>query len=126
MPDTAVVRLIPFVHVTDVARSVSFYEQLGFAVQGTYHPGEVLEWASLKSADAEIMLARAHHPLHSERQGVLFYVYTPDLDGLRDHLLANGVVAGAIVDGTPGPEREMGLSDPDGYCVMVAAAGAHS
>jgi hypothetical protein len=32
----------------------------------------------------------------------------------------NGVAVGEIVDGSPGPAREMSLADPDGWCSMVA------
>jgi len=46
--------------------------------------------------------------------------YAEDLDALRSHLSENGINAGAIVDGTPGPKREMTLIDPDGYCLMIA------
>jgi hypothetical protein len=35
-------------------------------------------------------------------------------------MLANGVDAGEIVDGTPGPRQEMRVDDPDGYCLMIA------
>jgi hypothetical protein len=31
-----------------------------------------------------------------------------------------GVAVGEIVDGSPGPAQEMGLADPDGYCLMIA------
>jgi hypothetical protein len=51
---------------------------------------------------------------------VLFYLYALDLVGLRDHLVARGLTPGEIVDGRPGPRREMRVTDPDGYCLMVA------
>jgi hypothetical protein len=35
-------------------------------------------------------------------------------------LVANGVEAGEIHDGSPGPEREMRVTDPDGWCLMIA------
>jgi hypothetical protein len=79
-----------------------------------------LDWAALENGDAQIMLAHATAPIDPSQQAVLFYPYSPDLAALRDHLAANGVHAGPIRDGTPGPRQEMGLSDPDGYCLMVA------
>jgi hypothetical protein len=66
------------------------------------------------------MLVRAGGPVELGRPMLRFYLYSDDLDALRGHLLANGVEAGAIVDGTPGPRREMTVIDPDGYCLMVA------
>lgn len=53
-------------------------------------------------------------------QGVSFYLYARDLAALREQLLAEGIDAGEIVDGTPGPRQEMKLTDPDGYALMVA------
>jgi hypothetical protein len=65
-------------------------------------------------------LAKAQAPIERARQAVLFYLYTNDLAALRDRLVADGVQVGEIRDGTPGPSKEMGLADPDGYCLMVA------
>jgi len=112
--------LIPFVHVTDVARSVAFYELLGFELKDTYEHDGRLDWAALESRDAQLMLAHASAPIERDKQGVLFYLYADDLAALREHLLAKGVTVGEIRDGSPGPAREMGLADPDGWCLMVA------
>jgi hypothetical protein len=59
-------------------------------------------------------------PIDPQAQGVLFYLYARDLVGLRDHLVVHGVTAGEIVDGSPGPKREMRITDPDANCLMVA------
>jgi predicted enzyme related to lactoylglutathione lyase len=112
--------LIPFVRVADVDRSIAFYALLGFEVTETFRPRGCLQWAALESAGAQLMLARESAAIDPEQQRVLFYLYAEDLDALRERLLAGGVEAGAIVDGSPGPAREMRLSDPDGYCLMVA------
>lgn len=112
--------LIPFVHVADVARSIAFYELLGFELKDTYEHDGRLDWAALESGDAQLMLARASAPIERDRQAVLFYLYADDLAPLRDRLLVNGIPVRAIVDGSPGPAREMGLADPDGWCLMVA------
>jgi catechol 2,3-dioxygenase-like lactoylglutathione lyase family enzyme len=112
--------LIPFVHVTDVARSIAFYELLGFELKDTYEHDGRLDWAALESRDAQLMLAHASAPIERDKQAVLFYLYADDLAALREHLLAKGVTVGEIRDGSPGPAREMGLADPDGWCLMVA------
>jgi hypothetical protein len=39
---------------------------------------------------------------------------------LREQLLATGIEAGEISDGTPGPREELQLTDPDGYTLKVA------
>lgn len=112
--------LIPFVHVSDLRRSIAFYELLGFEVGDSYEADGELHWAALQHAHARIMLALASAPIESDQQAILFYLYAKDLDGLRDHLLAHSLPVGPIRDGSPGPEREMGISDPDGYCLMIA------
>jgi ketosteroid isomerase-like protein/predicted enzyme related to lactoylglutathione lyase len=112
--------LIPFVDVADVARSIAFYELLGFAATDTHRVDRHLDWAALRSAGAELMLARAGEPIHPGLQGVLLYLYAHDLRALQQHLRAHGARVGAICDGSPGPSREMRLRDPDGYVLMVA------
>src|SRR6201746_1400393 len=43
-PAKRVRRLVPFVHVEDVALSVAFYHHLGFAVESVYHYRERPVW----------------------------------------------------------------------------------
>jgi catechol 2,3-dioxygenase-like lactoylglutathione lyase family enzyme len=112
--------LIPFIQVADVKRSIEFYELLGFALTDTYlHEGK-LDFAALQSGSARTMLVRAAGSVDPRQQKIRFYLYTEDLDSLRSHLGERGVAAGPIVDGTPGPRREMTVRDPDGYCLMIA------
>ena len=66
------------------------------------------------------MLARADEPVVARAQAVLFYLFSRDLFGLRERLIAAGIEAGEIVDGRPGPTAEMRIEDPDGYVLMVA------
>jgi ketosteroid isomerase-like protein/catechol 2,3-dioxygenase-like lactoylglutathione lyase family enzyme len=113
--------LVPFVHVADVSASIAFYEQLGFHVTGT-HPTATPEpdWASLDADQAQLMLARADAPVLAREQAVLFYLFSRDLFGLRERLMAAGIDAGEITDGRPGPNAELRLEDPDGYVLIVA------
>jgi catechol 2,3-dioxygenase-like lactoylglutathione lyase family enzyme len=120
VPAAPVLDLIAFVHVADVARSIAFYELLGFAAGDTHGPDDRPDWAALRSAGARLMLARAAEPVDPARQGVLFYLYARDLAGLQRHLRGHGVRVGAICDGNPGPRREMPVRDPDGYVLMIA------
>jgi hypothetical protein len=77
-------------------------------------------WAALRSEGAELMVSTDGDPIDPGGQGVLFYLYSPNLAALREQLLADGIDAGEIVDGTPGPRQELRLADPDGYVLMVA------
>ena len=118
-PAQRVSRLIPFVHVTDVERSVAWYRHLGFVVTEVFTPAGRLNWANLVSGDAELMLQRAFSRV-PDPGAIVLWLYSHDLGALREQLVAAGVSAGAIVDGTPGPRQQMELTDPDGYTVMVA------
>jgi ketosteroid isomerase-like protein/catechol 2,3-dioxygenase-like lactoylglutathione lyase family enzyme len=113
--------LIPFLHVADVTASIAFYEHLGFRVTAT-HPTTTSapDWASLEADQAQLMLARADEPIVARSQGVLFYLFSRDLFGLRERLIAANIDAGEITDGRPGPNAEMRLRDPDGYVLIVA------
>jgi catechol 2,3-dioxygenase-like lactoylglutathione lyase family enzyme len=119
-PAVPVDDLIPFVYVHDVARSIAFYELLGFEVGDTYGPEDRLDWAALHSQDAKIMVARAEAPTDARDYGVRFYLYSDDLQTLQTHLRAHGEQAGAIRDGAPGPSAQMRVADPDGYVLMIA------
>src|ERR1700756_975628 len=119
-PKQRVSGLIPFVHVEDVERSIAFYYRLGFIVASVYKYRGTPVWAELRSEGAALMISTEAFSANPAGQGVLFYLYSDSLAALREQLLADGIHAGEIVDGTPGPPQEMRLTDPDGYVLMVA------
>jgi lactoylglutathione lyase len=124
--DETVVDLVPFVYVTDVARSISFYEALGFRVIKRYELAGRLEFAGLEATWAsKLMLARVDEVperADPEETGPGFlYLYTPDLDAFRERLRRSGIEPGEIEDGPgPGPNRQLCVRDPDGHGHMVA------
>src|SRR5258706_11959420 len=85
----------PMLHVAEIENSIRFYQLLGFAVIDT-DGCKPLGWARLHCESGSIMFLRAEKPLDPSKQGFLFYLYTPDLTGLREHLLANSVKVPAI------------------------------
>lgn len=66
------------------------------------------------------MFLRAEHPVDPAVQGVMLYMYSPDLLALHAELQRSGVAPPPI--SYPGymPSGEMQLRDPDGYSVIVA------
>ena len=124
MKDT-IVDLVPFILVTDVERSITFYEALGFGVIKRFEPKGKLEFAGLEAtSSAKIMLARVdaipERDPDAQSPGFL-YLYTNDLDAFRERLIASGVDPGEIEDGPgPGPKRQLCVRDPDGHDHMVA------
>ena len=113
-------RLIAMAHVADVRRSADFYSLLGFLVVGTFkNDAGVLCWVHLESGSAHLMLAKADAPILAEQQAVLFYLYSDDLTGLREHLLASGVAVAGITYPFYMPKGEFRLADPDGYVLLI-------
>jgi hypothetical protein len=112
----------PLLHVAEIERSIRFYELLGFVVIDTDRCTP-LGWARLHCNAGEIMFLRAERPIDPQAQGFLFYLYTPELPALREHLAASGVAAPPIQ--CPGylPSGTMSLSDPDGYRLELAHWG---
>ena len=118
--------LVPFVHVGDIQRSTAFYEQFGFTVQNTYEENGRRLWCWLERHQARLMLAQADAPVVASEQAVFFYVYAHELEELHTRLAEAGLEPGPIEPGAPGPDRQFGISDPDGYLVMVTDAEAMS
>ncbi|HLW96967.1 MAG TPA: VOC family protein [Solirubrobacteraceae bacterium] len=110
--------LIPFVHVEDVQRSIDFYAHLGLMLTSVKNYRGTPAWAALSSHDAELMVCTDGDSVDPAGQGILFYLYSADIEALREQLLDAGIDAGMIEDGPAG--REMRLVDPDGYVLMIA------
>jgi catechol 2,3-dioxygenase-like lactoylglutathione lyase family enzyme len=115
--------LIPMAHAVDVQRSVDFYKQLGMEVRGSLrNPAGKLQWVHLSCGQADLMLTRASEPVIASQQAVLFYLYSPDLIALREHLLASGVRVSPITYPEYMPKGEIRVEDPDGYVLLIGQA----
>jgi hypothetical protein len=120
---TMINELIPMASVADVVRSVTFYGLLGFQkVSDFVHEG-TMRWAYLRSGEANLFLTRASDPIAAGQQAVLFYLYSPNLVALREHLIANGVQASPISYPFYMEKGEIRVEDPDGYCLLIGQAG---
>ncbi len=107
----------------DVARSLEFYQQLGFAVANTWeHEGSTV-WACLElDGAARLMLARSARPMNPGAQDVLFYLYASNLVEYRAALQAKGIAVGALKYPEWSPRGEFRVDDPDGYALQIAHA----
>ena len=116
--------LIPMAFAADLQRSVDFYKLLGMEVRGSLRnsSGE-LQWVDLVSEQAQLMFARASDPVIPSQQAVLFYLYSPNLIALREHLLASGVNVSLITYPDYMPKGEIRAEDPDGYVLLIGQAG---
>jgi len=124
MVKPGVTGLIPMAHAADVQRAVDFYKLLGMEVRGSLrnHSGE-LQWVHLGCDQADLMFARAAEPVIAGQQAVLFYLYSPDLIALREHLVASGVKVSPIKYPDYMPKGEIRVDDPNGYCLLIGQAG---
>ncbi len=113
--------LVPMAHVRSIARSVAFYDRLGFRVENSFTPPDEREpsWVNLESGEARLMLTRADAPVAGSQQAVLFYSYFDDTAIARERLVAAGVEAGPIEFPFYAPRGEFRIHDPDGYVLMV-------
>ena len=115
--------LVPMVRVADVQRSVDFYQQMGLEVRGSLRNSSGnLQWVYMAWERAEVMFTRAHEQVIASQQAVLFYLYSPDLIALREHLLASGVKVSGITYPEYMPKGEICVDDPDGYCLLIGQA----
>ena len=116
--------LIPMAHVADVQRAIDFYKLVGMEVRGSLRNASgQLQWVHLACGHADLMFARAAEPVIAGQQAVLFYLYSPDLVALREHLLASDVKVSAIQYPDYMPKGEIRVDDPDGYCLLIGQAG---
>jgi hypothetical protein len=53
----------------------------------------------------------------------LFYLYSPELIALREHLLGNGVKVSPITYPDYMPKGEIRVEDPDGYVLLIGQSG---
>ncbi|MBP7588228.1 MAG: VOC family protein [Thermoanaerobaculia bacterium] len=112
----------PLLHVTEVERSIRFYERLGFQVIDSEGATGCLGWARMHTADGSaIMLLLAEPEVHirPEAQGIMLVLYTPELVALREQLIAAGERPGDIEHPPWMPSGTMMLRDPSGYAVGV-------
>lgn len=115
--------LIPMAHTADVQRAVDFYQRLGMEIRGSLrNPSGRLQWVHLNCGQADLMVTHASEPVIPSQQAVLFYLYSPDLIALREHLLASGVKVSPITYPEYMPKGEIRVEDPDGYVLLIGQA----
>lgn len=113
----------PLMHVAEIEKSIHFYELLGFATIDTDRCNP-LGWARLHCEDGSaVMFLRAERPVDASARAFMLYMYTPDLAGLRERLLAGGVNAPPINYPEYMPSGKINIVDPDGYKIEIGHWG---
>ena len=112
----------PMLRVADIERSTLFYGLLGFNTVDTDRCTPI-GWARMHAEGGALMFLRTEQPVLPSAQGLILYMYTPDLVALREHLLGNGVQVPAISYPDHMLSGEVQLRDPDGYAIAVGHWG---
>ena len=117
----ALTALVPMLHVASVARTVAFYQRLGFQPGTTFTPPGEAEpsFAWLQSGGASLMVVRAGAPIDPAQQAVILTLYCEDVPAFRGSLEAAGVAVGALTYPAERPRGRFRLTDPDGYDLAV-------
>jgi uncharacterized glyoxalase superfamily protein PhnB len=83
-------KVVPMIHVPDVAATVDWYKGIGFTVLETFgREGEGLSFAIISFGDTEVMFNQGGRTSTQRRREVDLYVYADDVDELyetvKDH-----------------------------------------
>ncbi|HEY6972391.1 MAG TPA: VOC family protein [Candidatus Angelobacter sp.] len=116
--------VLAMIYVSDVARSIEFYKQLGFTVGGTHQDKGRLVWAELRTENghSQLMLANSARPMNPGAQDMLFYLYAENVEQYREQLKAIGLAVGPMQYPFYSPRGEFRLEDPDGWSLFIAHA----
>src|SRR6185295_19160127 len=80
-------RVTPMIHVPDVAATVEWYRDIGFAVDATYgHDGEGMSFAVLSFGSTQVMFNQGGRPSKRERREVDLYIYANNIDDIYERL----------------------------------------
>lgn len=80
----------PMLHVANVSRSIRFYRHLGFEPIDVQGQPACPVWARMHCEGGAIMFLASEHPVDARAESILLYLYTEDLPGLREQLVAAG------------------------------------
>ena len=107
--------LMPIVYVTDMSRSRSFYERLGFELIMSSE-----WWSELRAGDGAVLaLHKSQDPPTDGSHLELAMVATEHLETVLDQLTAHGVaIVGPIASEEFG--RSMKIIDPDGLVIQIS------
>lgn len=119
--------LVPLLNVTDVAQSISFYEELGFEVENKVEMEGGLVWANLRHAGGGSLMLNAKSLITpDERLGrphyadTVFYLTYPSAKEMHGRMSGRGFDVTAVEPQPYGVE-EFYVRDPDGYEIAISS-----
>ena len=121
-------RAFAVVYAREVARTVSFYEQLGFEAHFRLPPKGDAGYVGLRRGGAELAVVTAASPREligvevGERPRFELFVYVDDVDRCVERLRTTGVAVLRAPRDMFWGERVAYVADPEGNPVALAAA----
>jgi uncharacterized glyoxalase superfamily protein PhnB len=108
-------KVVPMIHVPDVAATVAWYERLGFEVINTFtDDGEGLDWAMLSFGGGQLMFSEGGAPASKDRREVDLYIYVDNVDERFSQLKDRVAVVESLHDTFYGM-REFIIRDLNGF-----------
>lgn len=114
--------LVPMIPVTDVPRTIAFYEQLGFRTGNTHTPEAAARpvWAWLYCGHAHVMINQSPTPIEANHASAALWLYCADVRAMHAELKSRGLDVGDVDYPFYNPQGEFHVHDPDGYAVFIA------
>jgi uncharacterized glyoxalase superfamily protein PhnB len=119
------VALIPSLGVSDLGRSLDFYQRFfDFQVADSYEEQGLKQWCWLRAGNAQLMLQQltADQQIRLDPaigQSWMMYIRVDDIDAVRSELARAGFAPGEITE-TAYTTREFLVADPDGYDLWIS------
>ena len=116
--------VVPSLTVDDIAKSLAFYETLGFIVKDRWEENGTLMYAMLQSGRLQIGLNQDDWKKGRDRQkglGTRLHIETAqNVDEIAARVKAAGITLDAEPFDTPWKTRQFELTDPSGFKLTVS------
>ena len=115
---------VPSLTVDDIAKSIAFYEALGFTVKDRWEENGTLMYAMLQSGKLQLGLNQDDWKKGRDRKkglGARLHIETADnVDAIAARAKAAGLALDAEPFDTPWKTRQFELTDPSGFKLTVS------
>jgi uncharacterized glyoxalase superfamily protein PhnB len=120
-------RVTPEIAVSDIERSLQFYEMIGFVKDNTgIVDDKGSQWYSLALGDAALWLIRQDIVEDMEHDNILgngvnIYISVDDVDGIYEKLTKSGLEMNVLkeIETMWYGLRQFTIADPDGYTLTI-------
>ncbi len=112
-----ITRMVPMLAFQDIEKALGFYRDLlGFELTNSHTEDGRIVWCSVRAGRTEAMFQR-HASQARKNGGPVFWLYTDDVEGVRDRLAAAGWQVGEMV--TADGRRECETVDTESNPIMI-------